>query len=63
MAHLIKYRLGFSDGVDNKDPEDEVNEYLMRAIDARSIDRLRSEHCKSILLSFKKSSIEQKVSV
>lgn len=63
MAHLIKFRLGFSDGVDNKDPEDEVNEYLMRAIDARSIDRLRSEHCKSILLSFKKSSIEQKVSV
>lgn len=53
-------RLGFSDG-DAKDPEDEVNEYLMRAIDARSIDRLRSEHCKSILLSFKKNSIEQKV--
>lgn len=58
---LICHRLGFSDSTDNKDPEDEVNDYLMRAIDARSIDRLRSEHCKSVLLSFKKSSIEQKV--
>lgn len=54
-------RLGFSDNSDAKDPEDEVNDYLMRAIDARSIDRLRSEHCKSVLLSFKKASIEQKV--
>lgn len=54
-------RLGFSDNNDAKDPEDEVNDYLMRAIDARSIDRLRSEHCKSVLLTFKKSSIEQKV--
>lgn len=56
-------RLGFSDSNDNKDPEDEVNDYLMRAIDARSIDRLRSEHCKSVLLSFKKASIEAKVSL
>lgn len=56
-------RLGFSDSNDNnKDPEDEVNDYLMRAIDARSIDRLRSEHCKSVLLTFKKSTIEHKVS-
>lgn len=54
-------RLGFSDSNDSKDPEDEVNDYLMRAIDARSIDRLRSEHCKSVSLSFKKSSIEKKV--
>lgn len=55
-------RLGFSDSNDAKDPEDEVNDYLMRAIDARSIDRLRSEHCKSVLLSFKKADIEKKVS-
>ena len=55
-------RFGMADGNDAKDPEDEVNEYLMRAIDARSIDRLRSEHCKSVLLSFKKANIEQKVS-
>lgn len=57
----FRYRLGFSDGNENKDPEDEVNDYLMRAIDARSIDRLRSEHCQSVLLSFKKASIEKKV--
>lgn len=54
-------KLGFSDANEvYKDPDDEVNEYLMRAIDARSIDRLRSEHCKSILLTFKQNSIEQK---
>lgn len=56
-------RLGFADPVDHgKDPEDEVNEYLMRAIDARSIDRLRSEHCEPFLLSFKKHTIERKYS-
>lgn len=45
-----------------KDPEDEVNEYLMRAIDARSIDRLRSEHCKRLVLTFKQKNIEEKYS-
>lgn len=61
MISLFLNRLGFADPVDHsKDPEDEVNEYLMRAIDARSIDRLRSEHCDSFLLSFKKQSIERK---
>lgn len=63
MGHTTKpqknaARLGFSES----NPEDEVNDYLMRAIDARSIDRLRSEHCKSVLLSFKKPDIESKVS-
>lgn len=53
-------RLGFPDLNEAKDPEDEVNEYLMRAIDARSIDRLRSEHCKSLMLTFKKATIETK---
>lgn len=61
--HVFDIRLGFSDANENKDPEDEVNDYLMRAIDARSIDRLRSEHCQSVLLSFKKASIEKKVIV
>lgn len=66
MGHTIttqknSARLGFSDSSESKDPEDEVNDYLMRAIDARSIDRLRSEHCKSVSLSFKQPSIEQKV--
>lgn len=67
MGHTVSTqknstRLGFSDSNESKDPEDEVNDYLIMAIDARSIDRLRSEHCKSISLSFKQPSIEQKVS-
>ena len=32
-----------------------------RAIDARSIDRLRSEHCKRFLLTFREPNIEGKV--
>ncbi|XP_076269275.1 adenylate cyclase type 6 isoform X2 [Rhynchophorus ferrugineus] len=39
--------------VREKNPEDEVNEYLMKAIDARSIDRLRTEHCRTLLLTFR----------
>ncbi|XP_073840464.1 adenylate cyclase type 6 [Musca autumnalis] len=54
-------KFGFGDSNESaKDPEDEVNEYLMRAIDARSIDHLRAEHCKSILLSFKEHNLERK---
>lgn len=60
--HIIRNRLGFTDAAEiSKDPEDEVNDYLMRAIDARSIDRLRSEHCNSMLLFFKNGSLERKV--
>ncbi|XP_055378499.1 uncharacterized protein LOC129610136 isoform X2 [Condylostylus longicornis] len=56
-------KLGFTDATEiTKDPEDEVNDYLMRAIDARSIDHLRSEHCKSVLLSFKDVNLEKKYS-
>lgn len=51
------------ESLDEKDPEDEVNEYLMRAIDARSIDRLRAEHCKAFLLTFRRPEVEDKVSV
>lgn len=47
---------------DNKKPEDEVNEYLMKAIDARSIDRLRKEHCRPFTLSFRDQNLEKKVS-
>ncbi|XP_017784775.1 PREDICTED: adenylate cyclase type 6 isoform X2 [Nicrophorus vespilloides] len=53
-------KLGFSETVDEKDPEDEVNEYLMRAIDARSIDRLRVEHCRILLLNFRDPQKEAK---
>ncbi|GAB6028791.1 hypothetical protein CHUAL_004605 [Chamberlinius hualienensis] len=54
------FRLGMSDPQEYKDPEEEVNDYLARAIDARSIDQLRSEHCKRILLTFKKKTVEDK---
>lgn len=47
---------------ENKKPEDEVNEYLMKAIDARSIDRLRAEHCRPFTLTFRDLKLEHKVS-
>ncbi|CAH1183148.1 unnamed protein product [Phaedon cochleariae] len=47
-------KIGFGEPVEReKNPEDEVNEYLMKAIDARSIDRLRTEHCRTFLLNFR----------
>lgn len=33
----------------------------MRAIDARSIDRLRAEHCTPFILTFRRPDIEEKV--
>ncbi|XP_043939737.1 adenylate cyclase type 6 [Protopterus annectens] len=44
------------------DPEDEVNEFLGRAIDARSIDQLRQDHVKKILLTFHSPELEKKYS-
>ena len=53
------FRLGIGPGADDdKNTEEEVNDYLARAIDARSIDRLRSEHCKKFFLSFRDKEIE-----
>lgn len=40
-----------------------MNDYLMRAIDARSINRLRAEHCHPFLLVFKDYDMETKVTV
>lgn len=53
-------KLGTCDKQDVKSPEEEVNEYLVKAIDARSIDRLRSDHCKRFFLTFKDDKIEEK---
>ncbi|XP_063890789.1 adenylate cyclase type 6 [Helicoverpa armigera] len=53
-------RIGVDSGNENKKPEDEVNEYLMKAIDARSTDRLRAEHCRPCTLTFRDSKLEQK---
>ncbi|XP_072301351.1 adenylate cyclase type 5-like isoform X2 [Eucyclogobius newberryi] len=64
-------RMGFEDPKDkhfifrnpqeNLNPEDEVDEFLGRAIDARSIDRLRSEHVKKFLLTFREPDLEKKL--
>ncbi|XP_041954388.1 adenylate cyclase type 6 [Alosa sapidissima] len=43
-------------------PEDEVDEFLGRAIDARSIDQLRKDHVKKFLLTFQTSSLEKRYS-
>ena len=56
---LFDFRLGLDQ---NKDPDAEVDEYLSRAIDARSIDQLRAEHCRRFILTFRKSELEAKVS-
>uniref|UniRef100_A0A4W4HTV9 Adenylate cyclase type 6 n=1 Tax=Electrophorus electricus TaxID=8005 RepID=A0A4W4HTV9_ELEEL len=43
-------------------PEDEVDEFLARAIDARSIDQLRRDHVKKFLLTFQTPFLERKYS-
>ncbi|XP_077370127.1 adenylate cyclase type 6-like isoform X2 [Festucalex cinctus] len=43
-------------------PEDEVDEFLGRAIDARSIDQLRKDHVKNFLLTFQTAELEKKYS-
>ncbi|KAL4717558.1 hypothetical protein ACJJTC_000707 [Scirpophaga incertulas] len=53
-------RVGVDPASENKKPEDEVNEYLMKAIDARSIDRLRAEHCRPFTLTFRDQKLERK---
>ena len=58
---MLTHRIGVDAGSENKKPEDEVNEYLMKAIDARSTDRLRAEHCRPCTLTFRDAKLEQKV--
>ncbi|KAF6724654.1 Adenylate cyclase type 6 [Oryzias melastigma] len=43
-------------------PEEEVDEFLGRAIDARSIDQLRRDHVKKFLLTFQRADLEKKFS-
>uniref|UniRef100_A0A3Q3GYH3 adenylate cyclase n=1 Tax=Labrus bergylta TaxID=56723 RepID=A0A3Q3GYH3_9LABR len=43
-------------------PEDEVDEFLGRAIDARSINQLRKDHVKKFLLTFQTPDLEKKYS-
>ena len=57
----LSSRLGIQTEIEDKNTAEEVNDYLGRAIDARSIDRLRSEHCKRFLLTFRDPKVEVKV--
>ncbi|CAD5126566.1 DgyrCDS14661 [Dimorphilus gyrociliatus] len=59
----IHHKLGLGKDEGIKGTEDEVNEYLSRAIDARSIDRLRSEYVKLLLLTFKDKQLERKFTI
>ncbi|XP_044141015.1 LOW QUALITY PROTEIN: adenylate cyclase type 6 [Bufo gargarizans] len=43
-------------------PEEEVDEFLARAIDARSIDQLRKDHVKKFILTFQTPDLEKKYS-
>lgn len=63
MRFVLHDRLGFGQNQDQKNPDEEVNEYLGRAIDARSIERLRSEHVRAFFLTFRKAELEDKVSL
>uniref|UniRef100_A0A665WHQ3 adenylate cyclase n=1 Tax=Echeneis naucrates TaxID=173247 RepID=A0A665WHQ3_ECHNA len=63
QSHLVLFRhFIFRNTQENMNPEDEVDEFLGRAIDARSIDRLRSEHVKKFLLTFREPDLEKKYS-
>ncbi|CAG7828885.1 unnamed protein product [Allacma fusca] len=44
----------------SKSQSEEVNDYLARAIDARSIDRLRKENCRRFMLKFRNENSEKK---
>ncbi|CAL7942136.1 unnamed protein product [Xylocopa violacea] len=61
--HGKQAKLGFGETTEaKKDPDDEVNEYLMRAIDARSTDRLRAQYCTPFILTFRRPDVEEKYS-
>lgn len=61
VSRLLFRHFIFRNTQENLNPEDEVDEFLGRAIDARSIDRLRSEHVKKFLLTFREPDLERKV--
>ncbi|OQR73889.1 adenylate cyclase type 6-like [Tropilaelaps mercedesae] len=45
-----------------KNSHDEVNDYLSRAIEAHSIEQLRTEHCNKVTLEFLDGTLENKFS-
>lgn len=61
VACLVCAPFAHRNAQESANPEDEVDEFLGRAIDARSIDRLRSEHVRKFLLTFREPDLEKKV--
>lgn len=49
----MQQRLGISSASNQQDPDDEVNEFLGSSIEARSIDKLRKDYVRPLLLTFK----------
>jgi len=41
--------------------EDEVNEFLERAIDARNVEQLKQQNVRPVILKFRKKEYEKKV--
>lgn len=63
IGYLIFNRLGISEEAQGTtlSPEDEVNEFLERAIDARSVEHLKKANVRPIFLKFYKKEFEDKV--
>uniref|UniRef100_A0A8C0JVL7 Adenylate cyclase type 5 n=1 Tax=Canis lupus dingo TaxID=286419 RepID=A0A8C0JVL7_CANLU len=62
VSKEMKRMVSSRNAQESANPEDEVDEFLGRAIDARSIDRLRSEHVRKFLLTFREPDLEKKYS-
>lgn len=56
---VIKKRLGLT--TTTLSPEDEVNEFLERAIDARDVNHLKQQDVRPVILKFRKKEYENKV--
>ena len=54
-------RLGYGDQYESKGAEEEVNEYLSRAIDARNTTNITRDNM-TCTLTFRRQSLEDKVS-
>lgn len=63
LLRSLRRHFIFRNTQENLNPEDEVDEFLGRAIDARSIDQLRRDHVKKFLLTFQTAELEKKVGV
>ncbi|XP_078355064.1 adenylate cyclase type 5-like [Oculina patagonica] len=58
----MQARLGIT-ASSQQDPEDEVNEFLGSSIEARSIDKLRKDYVRPLLLTFKHPEKEELVCI